>query len=273
MRWGVSMALDDLLDRLEQDPALHESGVTRVTGVTPGNGAGSSVTPDLARGVTRVTPRAADDEPVTPVTPAESVALHPEPAPMQGCTLVTSVTPQIDEGSGVTARAWLLHFSDRDPLEVWYSPAATHAQALADCPDALAAEPLQKTSVRTATADEAEELRALIAAIYGADTEADRRDAMHAALADPEGALACYRAISAECRLVIEVVTRSELRDALRTESAGCRNCRHRARPGHAEPGYCARRTDQPKAYGPDHPLHLLPAEGWADCDLFEGWT
>ncbi|CAI06854.1 hypothetical protein ebA1344 [Aromatoleum aromaticum EbN1] len=51
-----------------------------------------------------------------------------------------------------------------------------------------------------------------------------------------------------------------------------CTRCRHRARPGHAEPGYCALRTDQPNAYGPGHPLHRLPADGGADCDLFEAW-
>jgi hypothetical protein len=277
MRWGPSMALDDLLDRLEQHPALHEFGVARVTGVTPGNGAGSSVTPDLARGVTRVTPRAADDEPVTPVTLPECVGLHLKAAPVQGCTLVTPATPQIDEGQGVTARAWLLHFSDREPLEVWFAPAADQAEALAVHLDALAAEPLGKTSVRTATADEAEELRALLAAIYGADTEADteadRRDAMHAALTVPEGALACYRAIAEERGLAIEDDTRAEVRNAVRAESACCRICRHRTRPGHAEPGYCALRTDTPHAYGPGHPLHRLPDDGDADCEQFEDWT
>lgn len=34
----------------------------------------------------------------------------------------TPDTSQNDNGQDVTARAWLLHFADRDPLEVWRSP-------------------------------------------------------------------------------------------------------------------------------------------------------
>ncbi|NMF99915.1 hypothetical protein GPA27_21305 [Aromatoleum toluolicum] len=52
-----------------------------------------------------------------------------------------------------------------------------------------------------------------------------------------------------------------------------CKDCRHRARPGHAEPGYCAMRIDTPHAYGPGHPLHLLPEDGGASCEHFEEWT
>lgn len=108
---------------------------------------------------------------------------------------------------GVAAPAWLLHFADRDPLEVWYSPPVTHPQVLADYADALAAEPLG-------------------------------------------------------------LIQRNPSEGA-----RGCKRCQHRARPGHAEPGYCALRTDQLKAYGPDHPLHQLPADGGAECNLFEDWT
>jgi len=38
--------------------------------------------------------------------------------------------------------AWLIHFTDRDPLTVSFSPEVTHAEALASYPDAVAAEPL-----------------------------------------------------------------------------------------------------------------------------------
>jgi len=38
---------------------------------------------------------------------------------------------------------WLLHFSDRNPLTVALSPAATHAEVLDTYPDALAAEPIE----------------------------------------------------------------------------------------------------------------------------------
>ena len=38
---------------------------------------------------------------------------------------------------------WLLHFADREPLTVAFSPAANHAEALAGYPSALAAEPIE----------------------------------------------------------------------------------------------------------------------------------
>ncbi len=72
----------------------------------------------------------------------------------------------------VTARTWLLHFSDREPLEVWYSPAATHAQVLADCPDALAAEPIVAAARPCAipmAADEEQFIRAWMGRIEESD--------------------------------------------------------------------------------------------------------
>ena len=38
---------------------------------------------------------------------------------------------------------WLIHFTDRDPVTVTFSPEATHAEALAIYPDAVAAEPCE----------------------------------------------------------------------------------------------------------------------------------
>lgn len=43
---------------------------------------------------------------------------------------------------GVTSWGWLLHFADREPLEVYCNPDATHAGILERYPDALAAEPI-----------------------------------------------------------------------------------------------------------------------------------
>ncbi|WP_374683098.1 hypothetical protein [Accumulibacter sp.] len=43
--------------------------------------------------------------------------------------------------SEITSWCWLVHFTDRDSLEVSVSPAASHAEVLASYPDALAAEP------------------------------------------------------------------------------------------------------------------------------------
>lgn len=42
----------------------------------------------------------------------------------------------------VTSWGWLLHFADREPLEVYCNPGATHAGILERYPDALAAEPI-----------------------------------------------------------------------------------------------------------------------------------
>lgn len=38
---------------------------------------------------------------------------------------------------------WLLHFADREPLTVVFTPAASHAEVLASYPSALAAEPIE----------------------------------------------------------------------------------------------------------------------------------
>jgi hypothetical protein len=41
------------------------------------------------------------------------------------------------------SRRWLVHFADRNPLTVAFSPAATHAEVLDAYPTALAAEPIE----------------------------------------------------------------------------------------------------------------------------------
>ena len=43
--------------------------------------------------------------------------------------------------SSIASHWWLIHFIDRDPLELAYYPAATHAEILERHPDAVAAEP------------------------------------------------------------------------------------------------------------------------------------
>ncbi|MBK7424250.1 MAG: hypothetical protein IPJ48_14865 [Propionivibrio sp.] len=42
------------------------------------------------------------------------------------------------------------------------------------------------------------QLRQLVAAIYQEDTDDDRNEALHAALADPDSALVCYTAMADE---------------------------------------------------------------------------
>ena len=170
-----------------------------------------------------------------------------------------------NDPTAAPASHWLIHFADRDPLELYVSPALSHAEVLAAHPDALAAEPVpERVSTRAATAREHAELLALVSAIYAADADADRQEAIDAALADPEGALTCYRAIAAErgITVVLPVITRP----TSITVATGCKSCRHRKRPGRSDPGYCSGRDDLPKAYGDHHPLRKLPDDQGASC-------
>ena len=56
----------------------------------------------------------------------------------------------------IRATRWLLHYADREPMEVHFAPAADHAEALVAYPDAVAAEPLPevRTPVRNAVRTE-----------------------------------------------------------------------------------------------------------------------
>ena len=51
--------------------------------------------------------------------------------------IIAALSPTPD----TPARHWLLHFPDREPVEVFCTPPANLDQILADNPDALAAEP------------------------------------------------------------------------------------------------------------------------------------
>jgi hypothetical protein len=44
-----------------------------------------------------------------------------------------------------------------------------------------------------------------------------------------------------------------------------CYGCQHFARPGLSD-GYCTGRDDLEHAYGPRHPLRILPDDGGANC-------
>lgn len=142
-------------------------------------------------------------------TPATSATQDNQGAvPVAGIATVAVANPQGEAAeASFSAGAWLLHFTDHAPLEVHVFPAATEAEALADYPDAIAAEPLQldAQSVRSATASESAELRALVAAIYASDTDAERGEALELALADPGGALTCYRSIAVERGIFLDV--------------------------------------------------------------------
>jgi len=84
--------------------------------------------------------------------------------------------PPAKVGAGDTATAsrwWLIHYPDRDPVEVAFSPEATHAEVLEAYPDALAAEPFTPTVRQPSvplTAEEQEAIRAWLALIEESDS-------------------------------------------------------------------------------------------------------
>ena len=143
----------------------------------------------------------ATDPPDTACNPPEVSA---KPSPNKACTLDTPDTSQnIDAEDWALFNAWLFHFTDRDDLPVTYAPAVDHAAALACYPDAVAAEPIPERPQRVATEAEAKEITVLIGIVLANDTDVDRNEALAVALADPEGALLCYRTIAEERGLAL----------------------------------------------------------------------
>ena len=197
-------------------------------------------------------------ESVTPVTPRNPEQVTAKPAPNKACTLVTPVTPQIINAKDEERIArWLLSFIDADELTVLFVPPVTHTEATAYYPDAVAAEPIPDRPQRKPTKAEAEEITALVRAIYANDTDDDRAEALAAALADPDGGLLCYRTIASDRGIAIAAPIVGTVK--------ACRCCQYFARPGKSE-GYCSVRDDLPLAYGVNHPLRRLPADGGASC-------
>ena len=143
----------------------------------------------------------ATDTPDTPCNPSEVSA---KPALNKACTLDTPDTSQIISAEDwALFNAWLFHFTDRDNLPVTFAPAVDHAAALAYYPEAVAAEPIPERPQRVATEAEAKEITVLIGIIFANDTDVNCNEALAAALADPEGALLCYRTIAEERGLAL----------------------------------------------------------------------
>ena len=158
--------------------------------------------------------RAAD----TPDTPCNPDGVSAKPAWIKACTLDTPDTPEIinavvnvgddlPEPQNATAHwHWLVHFADREPLEVYCNPDADFANIMQTYPDALAAEPIPERTRRTPTEAEAAELRALVQAIGKAEewTADEIEWAMAGALADPDGALICFQDIAGGFNAAVE---------------------------------------------------------------------
>jgi hypothetical protein len=142
-----------------------------------------------------------------------------------------------------------------------FAPAVDHEKALAYYPDAVAAEPIPERLQRTATKAEALEITALIRAVFPDDNEVDCSEALAAALADPDGALLCYRTIAKDRGIAIAAPVVGTVK--------ACRCCQHFVRPGKSD-GYCGGRDDLPLAYGENHPMRRLPVDRGASCDQWQ---
>jgi hypothetical protein len=100
-----------------------------------------------------------------------------------------------DKTERIVATGWRLKFAEGEPLDVTFCPPANRGNVLARYPHAIDAEPIPERPRRVATEAEARELRGLIQAVYGSEADADRAEALDAALNDTAAALRCYRAI------------------------------------------------------------------------------
>lgn len=105
------------------------------------------------------------------------------------------------------ARRWQVHFPNLDPVEMLFTPPATLAEALDACPGAIAAEPLPESLRRAATPAEAAELRELIPRAFPGISDHDVAGVFAVACADPEAALASFRALVADDRTRIKGAT------------------------------------------------------------------
>jgi hypothetical protein len=127
-------------------------------------------------------------------------------APLAGIAALAFANPtETKMEKALTSWGWLLHFADRESLETYHHPDVTHAEVLLKYPNALAAEPISERARRTPTEAEATELVVLVQAIgtaigWSAD---DIERALDGALADPDGAFACYRSLVVEHGIIL----------------------------------------------------------------------
>lgn len=162
--------------------------------------------------------------------------------PVAGVASVAVANPTLPKGDkGKPCSRWLFHFAERDDLPVTFAPAVDHAAALACYPNAVAAEPIPDRPQRQLIKAEADEIAALVQAIYANDTADDRAEAFTAALADPDGALLCYRTLAKYRGIAIAAP------DVGRPKASWC--CHHFTSPDKLD-GYFSRRGDLALACG-----------------------
>jgi len=217
------MGLDSLL-------ASMKNGVAGVAGVQASNHAGFGCNPEKLAGVAEVARIAATGEVATPATPRNPMGLQRKPASIQACTLATPATPQkskaeseaqkVDADRTATAsRWWLIHYPDRDPMEVSCTPPATHAEILERHPDAVAAEPFDPTirpPSAPMTASDETAVRAWLALIEGTDP---------ATIAVVMGQ--CQRDADARGYFIGQAAAELPKPDPFPDDRRHCRDCRH----------------------------------------------
>lgn len=83
----------------------------------------------------------------TAIPAISATPLEEEAETVARIATVAVATPTEEKAADdVTSWGWLLHFADRDPLEVYCHPNATHAAILERYSDAQAAEPIPERS-------------------------------------------------------------------------------------------------------------------------------
>ena len=161
------MALDSLLASLK-------SGVAEVTWVQASRNIAFICNPAPIERVAQVADVAPEIQTATRETPSGSSGGTVQSAPTEACACETLVTPksincEVSLGdAATTARWWLIHYLDRDPVEVACAPDATHADILEQHLAAVAAEPFTPTVRRPSvplTASEETTIRAWLAMI------------------------------------------------------------------------------------------------------------
>lgn len=149
-------------------------------------------------------------------------------------------------GEHATSDTWLIHYPDREPLEVATCPPATHVEILEQYPDALAAEPFTPIVRPPASSMTGDEERAVLRWL---DLIGETNSATIA-----EVLTACRCDIKAR-RYFLE---RAEWQPSNKTTS-DCGRCGHRRSPGGMVRHCASGRTDLPPAYGAGHPQRRLP--------------
>lgn len=165
------MGLDSLLASLK-------SGVAEVAEVQASRDRTFACNPERSARVAEATGVVAEKQTATPETPTVKLQVPTQPVPIEACTHETPVTPktikyEIDAGDTATAsQCWLIHYTDRDTLEVFCCPEATHGEILERHPDAVAAKPFTPTIQQPSaplTASEETAIRAWLALIKETD--------------------------------------------------------------------------------------------------------